>query len=115
PDYMSAGAVNEIDAMDLLLRAEPSGDAYTVLLTARNSAGAQIAEVRRAVPAQWMQGGMALVCSAGQIPSTPDSSQNVITMGGVNRRGRETGGAIRLWFREWKVTGPKLDVHAARA
>lgn len=115
PDHVNplTATVNDVQ---LVLRGEPADGAYRLTLTALDDAGVKISELtRNDVPAAWLTGGLALVCSAGPIRRTPDPSQNVMTMGGVNRKHRETGGATRFWFREWKISGRKVDVHAERA
>jgi phosphodiesterase/alkaline phosphatase D-like protein len=91
---------------ELILRGEPGGK-----LTL--SAGEVSAS--RTVPADWTTGGIALVCSSGSVAETPDPTQNVMTMSGINRRGRENTGSLRTWFRDWKVTGVKVDGHPERA
>jgi alkaline phosphatase D len=92
--------------VELVLRGDPSGN---LTLTAGD------ASVTRTVPADWTTGGIALVCSSGTVAETPDVSQNVMTMSGINRRGRENTGSFRVWFRDWKITGPKIDAHPERA
>jgi hypothetical protein len=36
-------------------------------------------------------------------------------MSGINRRGRENKGSLRCWFRDWSLTGAKVDQHPHRA
>jgi hypothetical protein len=62
-----------------------------------------------------LNGGVALVCHAGAIGISPDSSLNVMTMSGINRPGRERRGDVRFWFRDWKLSGPRFDSHPERA
>ena len=115
-DHTSSATIGDLDGIELALRAELAGNSHTVVLAAYRSSGAKLAEVTRTgVPAEWLHGGVALVCNAGPIVPTPDASQNVMTMGGVNRRGRENLGSVRFWFRDWKISGPKVDVHNDRA
>jgi hypothetical protein len=101
--------------LELVLQGEPGGSGYRIVLAANDSAGRQIAQIARDVPADWTTGGLALVCSSGAIEPTPDPSHNVITMSGINRKGRDNQGSLRCWFRDWKVSGSKADEHADRA
>lgn len=115
-DHTSARIPQPLNELELLLRAEPKGETYTIVLTALDNSGKQLAQVTRdSIPAEWTAGGIALVCSSGPILPTPDASLNVITMSGINRKGREPGGAVRFWFRDWQVLGPKVDRHSERA
>ncbi len=114
--HASTDSVRDLKAAHLILRAQPEGAGYTITVTALDSTGQQLAQAKRdSVPAEWLAGGISLVCSAGPIERTPDPSLNVITLSGINRRGRDPGGAMRFWFRDWKVSGAKVDLHADRA
>ncbi len=116
PAHASQEKVENFKHIQLRLRAEPEGSTYTVTVTARDPSGRQLAEVsRKLISAEWMAGGVAVVCSAGTVVRTPDPSQNVMTLSGINRRGRDPGGAMRFWFRDWKVSGQKVDVRPERA
>jgi hypothetical protein len=99
-----------LEGIELALTAEPAGDGYNVRLAAGG------AEIRRTgVPAAWLTGGVALVCHSGPVLDTPDESAAQMTMSGVNKRGQESGGAVRFWFRDWRVAGTKLQAHPDRA
>jgi alkaline phosphatase D len=62
-----------------------------------------------------LHGGVALVCHAGPVGSSPDPSLNVMTMSGINRPDRDRRGDVRCWFRDWKVEGDRFNAHAERA
>ncbi len=114
-DHASAAFRRPSGDLEFVLRGEPRGSGYRVSLAANDASGQPLAQVARDVPADWTTGGLALVCSSGPILTTPDPSQNVVTMSGINRKGRENKGSLRCWFRDWKVGGPKVDEHADRA
>jgi alkaline phosphatase D len=101
-----AGALDDVE---LTLSARPSGSAYELTLTARGET------VRRSVPAEWLTGGVALVCSHGLVEESPDESTIQVTMSGVNKRGVARGGDVRFWFRDWTVAGTKVRVQEDRA
>jgi hypothetical protein len=113
-DHVSAPLRLPSGDLELVLNVEPNGAGYQTVLAAHD-AGRQIARVARQVPADWTAGGLALVCSSGSIEPTPDPSHNVITMSGINRKGRDNKGSLRCWFRDWKVSGAKVDERADRA
>jgi len=85
-------------------------------LAARDQQGALLGEVRRAdVPASWHSSGLALVCHSGVVHPTPDEANARMTFAGINKRGQETGGTLRCWFRDWRVEGTAVRVHPERA
>ncbi len=105
-----------VDDVELTLSAEPAGSAYTVRLIAADRASNILAqETRRDVPADWLKGGLALVCHSGRVQPSPDPKSIVVTMSGLNRPGSERGGAMRCWFADWRVSGDKVAVHEDRA
>ena len=90
------GAV-PLDEVDLLLSATPDGDAYRLTLAAHDPASHEpLAEVSRKVQPDQLVGNLALVCYAGT--------------NGQNRRGN-----VRFWFRDWHVTGSKVQAHPDHA
>jgi PhoD-like phosphatase. len=116
PEYVSGSALPNLSGLELVLSAQPQGDVYTLVLSALDKSGKELARVaREKIPADWLVGGVALVCSSGPVVKTPDPSQNVVTLSGINRKGRENQGAARFWFTDWRITGDKVDVHTDRA
>ncbi|MCG6921809.1 MAG: alkaline phosphatase D family protein [Acidobacteria bacterium] len=109
-----APRVSSLDRRLLLhLRAEPAGDAYRLTLTATHEGGATVTLTREDVPADWLTGGLALVCSSGEVWDTPTAPEMLAGFG--ERRGTARGGAFRFWFHEWRVAGTKIDDHPERA
>lgn len=114
-EHASAEVGASLDEAELLLSAAPDGAGFAVTLIARDASGRELQKVARNVDAQWLTGGVALVCSSGAVERSPNPAVNVMTLSGINRKGRENQGNVRFWFRDWKVTGPKVDMHADRA
>jgi alkaline phosphatase D len=115
-EHVSESSVGNLDGLELLLRAEPKGATYTLVLSALDKSGKELTTVARSeVASVWLVGGVALVCNSGPIVNTPDPSQNVVTLSGINRKGRENEGSARFWFTDWKISGDKVDVHPDRA
>ncbi len=104
-----------LDEIELAFHATPAGNGYDLTLAALDARGATLAEIRHpGAPAEWLTGGVALVCHSGQVFETPDPSAAQMTMQGVNKRGQEPNGTLRFWFRDWRVSGSKLRVHPER-
>lgn len=105
-----------MNQQNLLLRlsAKPAGKAYTLTLEVLDDTGAQLASyVRNDAPAEWLRGGVALVCSSGQVYPTPHPP--TMTPSGQDRKDSRRGGTLRFWFRDWTLTGSKVTDHADRA
>ncbi|NQT89361.1 discoidin domain-containing protein, partial [bacterium] len=89
-----------LDDLELRVVAEPKDGACTLTLSAHDpKSGKALASVRRTVPAEKLVGNLALVCHAAT--------------GG--RGGQNAGGAVRFWFRDWTLDGPKVRAHDDRA
>jgi hypothetical protein len=86
-----------LDDMELRLTAEPSGASYLLTLSAFDpETGKLLAHASRGdIPADDLVGNLALVCHEGPA-----------------RKGEAARGAsVRFWFRDWRVSGSKVDVH----
>ncbi len=92
----TAGAI-PLDDIELRLTAKPSGIGYKLTLSAHNPAtGKPIGELSRDnVPANNFIGNLVLVCHQDR-PA---------------RRKTGKGADVRFWFRDWSVSGSKVDVH----
>ncbi|MBI3211035.1 MAG: alkaline phosphatase D family protein [Candidatus Solibacter usitatus] len=89
--------------------------AFQLTLEAQDDAGKKLAEVSAdGVDAQFVEGGVAIVCSAAP-PDPPSKRLTPPGPGGQNRRNEQRGGNMRFWFSDWQVSGEKIDVHADRA
>jgi len=55
------------------------------------------------------------VCNSGEVLDSPDESAITLTMSGINKRGSERGGNMRFWFRNWTVSGSRVQAHEDRA
>jgi alkaline phosphatase D len=93
--------ISPYQLLQLVLTVRPAGQRYDVKLEAKDKQGAVLGQVQRTVAAQWIEGGVALVCSSGEMVR--------------NRRQAQRGGAMRFWFQDWVVEGSKIAGHADRA
>ena len=106
------GAFEEVE---LRLRAEPAGSNYRVVLEAY-SGGEKAAEVSRDdVPSDWLEGGLTLVCSSGEVEETPPPHRKVLEPDFGGKPGTQRGGTLRFWFKDWTVSGSKVTAHEDRA
>jgi alkaline phosphatase D len=99
--------------LDLELRATPSSAGYAVSLHASNATG-KTAMVQRQVPARWLTGNFALVCSSAAVVPTP-APQKPLRDFDWYPPNQHQGGTLRFWFADWTVSGSKVDVHDDRA
>jgi hypothetical protein len=109
-----APRVSSLDRrLGLRLRAEPTGATYRLTLTATHEGGATVTLTRDEVPADWLPGGLALVCHSGAMRPTPATPEMEADFG--ERWGTARGGTFRFWFHDWRVSGSKLDAYPDRA
>ena len=102
--------------VDLLLEATPTGNTYTLNLSAIDKDGVNLAHATRTeVPADWVRGGVALVCHSGEVEDSPDPSSVAVHLNGLEKRNTARKGNVRFWFRDWKVSGPKVEIQEDRA
>lgn len=99
----------------LTLEVQPRSSGYELRLSALDETNRVLASVlRTGLPASWVTGGLALVCSAGPIGRSPDPSMRT-TMSGMNIANSERHGNWRFWFRNWNVSGDKIEHHQKRS
>ena len=96
----------------LELRADPLADGYTVQLKATDRHG-KTSRIVRTVPADWLTGGLALVCSSGPVGSTPVELEPVKDFS-FYPPNQASGGTMRFWLRDWMVSGSKVDGYPDR-
>ncbi len=106
----SAPRVNLGQELKLDLQARPSGSSYAVTLRAGDTKGKRLAEVTRLVPGEWLEGGVAVVCSSGKIEPTPQPLGK-LTGYDFYPPGQRRGGTMRFWFTDWTLSGSKVDAH----
>ena len=100
----------------LTLEAQPRSSGYEIRLSAFDETNRSLASISRTgLSPTWMTGGVALVCSAGPIGKSPDPSFVKTTMSGMNITNSSRHGNWRFWFRNWSVSGDKVDRHEDRS
>ena len=110
----SASRVDLNRELRLQLHAAPSAKGYKVMLRASTIDGHEAAEISKEVPENWLQGGVALVCSSGPVNATPEPFP-VIKDFNFYPPNQQAGGSMTFWFKDWTVGGTKLDEFPDRA
>ena len=64
--------------------------------------------------ADWLTGGVALVCSSGPVEPTPVRQEPIKRSSASIHRKQEAGGTMRFWFADWTVAGSKVEKHEDR-
>jgi alkaline phosphatase D len=100
-------SVKSFNEIELRLAARPNGDNYSVTLSAHNARGTRLGQVTAVVPAEEMIGNLALVAD-----SAPAAIRSQNSYG---RQGSARQGNLRVWFRDWKLSGSKLQHHPERS
>lgn len=109
----SAPRIDLSGEIRLQLRAAPSAAGYKVLLRA-GRAGSESVELSREVPADWLTGGLALVCSSAPVMPTPAELPAIKDFSFYPPH-QHGGGTMKFWFQDWTIAGSKVDVHEERA
>jgi hypothetical protein len=105
----------KLEDVQLTLRATPRQGKYDLVLEAVDAGTRQTTVLKKeAVPNEWLAGGVALVCSAGEIPRTP-APLHPIDPDGIEHPGTARRGNVHFWFRNWTLTGSKVAVHDGRS
>ncbi len=72
------------------------------------------ASVEAEAPAEWLAGGVALVCHNGELPKgIPAMAEPVQPNTGKPDQTR--GGEMAFWFEDWQIEGPKVANYPERA
>ncbi len=113
---LEAGAprVDLANEMQLQFHARPSAGEYKAVLRATSVQGNHSAEVTREIPADWLTGELALVCSSGPVEATPVELAPIKDFSFYPPH-QERDGTMRFWFSDWTVGGSKVDEHDERA
>jgi len=71
--------------------------------------------IRKNIPSDWIEGGIALMCHSGPLIEFPDERKlnDYPTWG--TAKGTQRGGNINFGFSDWKISGDKITVHEDRA
>ncbi len=105
----SEGLDISLNDIRLNLNCLPGDGGYQLTLSVLDQTGSEMASlVRKGIEKDWLNGGIALVCSHGERPKwdEKDSKGTYSPWGG--RPGTARGGNVRFWFRDWEISGSKV-------
>jgi len=87
----------------------------TALLIAKSVNGDEVSRLEKRIQADWFVGGIALACSAGKVPETPDQRPEIMYGNWGFKPGTNRTGDVRAWFSDWKLSGDKVIAFPERA
>ena len=100
------------------LKAIPDGDYYTVTIRVYDDEGRILSEAaKHDVHPDWLEGNIALVCSAVKTPvvditkkrPAPESNPN------MSRPNQARRGNVKFWFKDWRLSGSKVVTYEEHA
>ena len=95
--------------LELRFHAELAESSYEATLEAFDARGESLARISRSdIPPHWLEGGLALVSSSGEVTETSAPPGEIRETGWQGKSGTDRGGTVRFWFRDWKVSGSKI-------
>ncbi len=98
-----------LDEVELrLTAAQASGGSYRITVAVHDASGKKLREASGEVAAEELKGNVALVSEWA--PDFQLSNQN-----SYNADGNRRGGNVRFWFRDWMVSGEKVQAHPDQA
>ena len=100
--------------LEMTLDAEPNGAAYRLTLRVAD-ANRSVEHVEEDVAPGALTGGLALVAGSGPVPDSPPDNRQIGETGWELKPGSRRGGNLRFWFKDWTVSGSKVDADDSRA
>lgn len=70
--------------------------------------------LEREIPAEWLVGGVALVCHNGDLPAGLPAMREPVQPN-TGKPDQTRGGSMAFWFSNWQLTGPKVATYPERA
>lgn len=102
-------AANFPSQFKLAFDAQPNGNSYVVKLAAMREDGGVLASISRSgIPAEWLTGGLGLICHSGPVGASPNKASIRKTASGPVILGAERGGNVRFSFGNWQISGAKV-------
>jgi hypothetical protein len=114
----SSGAPVElrIESVELRLAVEPHGEESTIVLSAHDANGKELARVTRAnVASKSLAGNLALVANFGAQGTSGGPGVNAAGKAKKKKAAAPPASAGQFWFADWKVAGSRVQAHDDRA
>jgi len=103
------------NGFQLELIVEDGSEELLSVLVAKNEAGEEIGRLEKNIKADWVIGGVALACSAGKVPETPEDRPEIMYGNWGFKEGTRRKGDVRAWFRDWRLSGEQLKEYPERS
>ncbi|MBT7464692.1 MAG: twin-arginine translocation pathway signal protein [Bacteroidetes bacterium] len=98
----------DFDDFYLEINVKPGADKQTVAVLLYDESKSLISQIEAEVKSDWLIGGVALACSAGDIPESIAGRSDVVYGNWGTRPGTKRQGNVKFWFKDWKLSGDKL-------
>ncbi len=94
---------------------QDDGD-YNIFIQTQNFASPQPQNIiiRKNIPADWIEGGIALICHSGPLQEFPDDRKINEYPGWGTSWGTQRNGNVNFGFSDWKISGKKITFHEER-
>jgi len=95
-------------SISLELIASPGESGTIIIIKVFDVSGREIGQIKETVADDWLVGGIALACSAGSVPNTPETRPELEYGNWGFRVGTKRQGDVRAWFSDWSLSGDQL-------
>jgi len=111
----NAGEDIPFDDMKLKLSCYQQDSVYEITLSVLDKTGYERAKlVSNEIKKEWLNGGVAIVCSHGELPKWEEVDAEGSYSPWGNKPGTARGGNVRFWFRNWEISGSKVKEFSER-
>ena len=102
------------DGFQLDLTVEPGGESMLATLVAKDLSGTELGQYQKSIQSDWFTGGIALACSAGPVPETPEERPELMYGNWGFKVGTQRKGDVRAWFSDWYLSGDQVKEYPER-
>ncbi len=96
------------ELVTLEMEVSPNENKTLVIIRVLDASAKEIGQKQKTISADWFIGGIALVCSAGNIPDTPEVRPEIKYGNWGFRVGTRRQGDVRAWFSDWSLSGEQV-------
>lgn len=103
------------DQLGLELVAEAHENGSQISLRVTDASGKVMGEKTSVIERDWTVGGIALACSAGTVPETPEKRPELLYGNWGFKPGTQRKGEVKAWFSDWRLDGDQVVFHPERS
>ncbi|MCD6333563.1 MAG: alkaline phosphatase D family protein [Bacteroidales bacterium] len=107
-DSTDTQRINEVKSLKIRVNVKPENDKYRIFLKVTDLISGENSSIDRLVNDDWLTGGVAITCSFGKVPETPELRPETIYGNWGFKPGTRRGGNVRFAFSDWTVRGDKV-------